>query len=156
MRQSAFENRAYLANVILPKSSLYLDIDQGVTFSMYTPRSSCEYMYVSWIVWGCSNASGPSALPLFVLSPKGCFRMLLAPMQALSRVSMPPKPFRYILLLSDEYPCVRISAIFLCVFASFSGADPASQFDRCTIRLLKDHHSFSSVKCRDGGGVLYW
>ena len=47
MRQSAFENWDYLANVILPKSSLDQDIDQGVTFSMYTPRSFCEYMYVS-------------------------------------------------------------------------------------------------------------
>ena len=31
--------------------------------------------------------------------------------------------------------------------------DPASEFDRCTIRLLKDHHIFSSSKCpREGGG----
>ena len=32
-------------------------------------------------------------------------------------------------------------------------ADPASEFDRCNIRLLKDHHIFSSSKCpREGGG----
>ena len=37
-----------------------------------------------------------------------------------------------------------------------SGADPASELDRCTIRLLKDHHTFSSSKCpRDGGGGAF-
>ena len=36
----------------------------------------------------------PSAQPLIVFFPKGCVRTLLAPMQALSIVSMPPKPFR--------------------------------------------------------------
>ena len=44
------------------------------------------------------------------------------------------------------------------MFASFymgkSGADPASEFDRCTIRLLKDHHIFSSSKCPREGGFL--
>ena len=35
-----------------------------------------------------------SAQPLIVFIPKGCVCTLLAPMQALSIVSMPPKPFR--------------------------------------------------------------
>ena len=35
-----------------------------------------------------------SAQPLIVFFPKGCVRTLLAPMQALSIVYMPPKPFR--------------------------------------------------------------
>ena len=35
-----------------------------------------------------------SAQPLIVFFPKGCVRTILAPMQALSIVSMPPKPFR--------------------------------------------------------------
>ena len=35
-----------------------------------------------------------SAQPLIVFFPKGCVRTLLALMQALSIVSMPPKPFR--------------------------------------------------------------
>ena len=35
-----------------------------------------------------------SAQPLIVCFPKGCDRTLLAPMQALSIVSMTPKPFR--------------------------------------------------------------
>ena len=35
-----------------------------------------------------------SAQPLIVCFPKGCVRTLLAPMQALFIVSMPPKPFR--------------------------------------------------------------
>ena len=35
-----------------------------------------------------------SAQPLIVFFPKGCVRTLLAAMQALSIVSMPPKPFR--------------------------------------------------------------
>ena len=35
-----------------------------------------------------------SVQPLIVCFPKGCVRTLLAPMQALSIVSMPPKPFR--------------------------------------------------------------
>ena len=35
-----------------------------------------------------------SAQPLIVFFPKGYVRTLLAPMQALSIVSMPPKPFR--------------------------------------------------------------
>ena len=34
-----------------------------------------------------------SAQPLIVFFPKGCVLTLLAPMQALSIVSMPPKPF---------------------------------------------------------------
>ena len=48
--------------------------------------------------------------------PKGCVRTLLAPMQALSRVSMPPKPFRYMPWVSFDHPgrplyyCVRTSA----------------------------------------------
>ena len=37
-----------------------------------------------------------------------------------------------------------------------AGADPASQFDRCTIRLMKDHHIFSSVRCQGGGGGGGW
>ena len=44
MRQSALENWDYLANVILKKSSLDLDIDEGVTFLVFTPRSFCEYV----------------------------------------------------------------------------------------------------------------
>ena len=35
-----------------------------------------------------------SAQPFILFFPKGCVRTLLAPMQALSIVSMPPKPFR--------------------------------------------------------------
>ena len=35
-----------------------------------------------------------SAQPLIVFFPKGCVCTLLSPMQALSIVSMPPKPFR--------------------------------------------------------------
>ena len=41
----------------------------------------------------CSLSPSLSAQPLIVFFPKGCVRTLLAPMQALSIVSMPPKPF---------------------------------------------------------------
>ena len=44
------------------------------------------------ILFKCSPSL--SAQPLIVFFPKGCVRTLLAPMQALSIVSMPPKPFR--------------------------------------------------------------
>ena len=42
----------------------------------------------------------------------------------------------------------------LCITQQVTGADPASKFDQCTIRLLKDHHIFSLSKCqgREGGG----
>ena len=33
-----------------------------------------------------------------------------------------------------------------------TGADPASQFDLCTIRLLKDRHMFSPINAAGGGG----
>ena len=49
---------------------------------------------VCWIVWVYSNALSLSAQPLIVFFPKGCVCTLLAPMQALSIVVMPPKPFR--------------------------------------------------------------
>ena len=42
----------------------------------------------------CSLSLSLSTQPLIVFFPKGCVRTLLAPMQALSIVSMPPKPFR--------------------------------------------------------------
>ena len=48
-----------------------------------------------WIVWVCSNALSLSKRTTFdCVFPKGCVRTLLAPMQALSIVSMLPKPFR--------------------------------------------------------------
>ena len=58
---------------------------------------------------------------------------------------------------------IRVNVVPLCVSlvpsghinSKYAGADPASEFDRCTIRLLKDHHIFSSSKCpREGGGGL--
>ena len=54
-----------------------------------------------------------SAQPLIVFFPKGCVRTLLAPMQALSIVSMPPKPC----LCMPRFPLItRVSyATTVCV-----------------------------------------
>ena len=69
---------------------------------------------VCWIVWVCSNALSLYAHNLWLcFFPKGCVRTLLAPMQALSIVSMPPKPFRCI----PRFPLItRVSyATTVCV-----------------------------------------
>ena len=52
-----------------------------------------------------------SAQHLIVCFPKGCVRTLLAPMQALSIVSMPPQPFRCM----PRFPLItRVTTLLQC------------------------------------------
>ena len=117
-------------------TSMYLDIKfhQYVTYVLagclenifwnyrklgFFVRSNCYpcATVVRWIVC-CVNTLCLSALPLFVHYPQGmCSDALtLPPMQALSSVSMLPKPLRYMTWVSLEHPgrplyyCVRTSA----------------------------------------------
>ena len=53
----------------------------------------------------------------------------------------------YVLMYLCMYLCMCVCR-YECMYA---GADPASQFDLCTIRLLKDRHMFSTLNAAGCG-----